>query len=149
MKRYQLFDPPEFFHWKPDDELKRSYHECINRDAQRADIINTLDENKLLAMYAGMLRFRLHDYSLKRWVRQGVISKAWLGTGEEAITIGNVHALDPQGDVVAPMIRNAGACHEFGMSIEAMMLGYLATADGPNEGFDLHIGDLSKGVLQP
>jgi hypothetical protein len=26
-------------------------------------------------------------------VRQGVISKAWLGTGEEAATVGPVHAL--------------------------------------------------------
>jgi TPP-dependent pyruvate/acetoin dehydrogenase alpha subunit len=96
-----------------------------------------------------MLRFRLHDYALKRWVRQGVISKAWLGTGEEAVTVGNVHALERGTDVVAPMIRNAGACHELGMSIEAMMSGYLGTADGPNGGFDLHIGDLAKGLLQP
>jgi hypothetical protein len=28
------------------------------------------------------------DTWLKRWVKQGVISKAWLGTGEEAVTVG-------------------------------------------------------------
>src|SRR5438034_8396125 len=48
----------------------------------------------------------------KRWVRTGVISKAWLGTGEEATTVGPVHALDRAHDVVAPMIRNAAACCE-------------------------------------
>ena len=149
MKRYPLFDPPEYLNWSPDDELKRQYRERIEQDAQRKAIVESRSEAALLALYAGMLRFRLHDYALKRWVRQGVISKAWLGTGEEAVTIGNVHALQRDADVVAPMIRNAGACHEFGMTIDAMMRGYLATADGPNGGFDLHIGDWSKGVLQP
>src|SRR5690606_40755341 len=32
---------------------------------------------------------------------------------------------------------------------EDMLRGYLGTADGPNGGRDLHIGDLSRGVLQP
>jgi TPP-dependent pyruvate/acetoin dehydrogenase alpha subunit len=56
-----------------------------------------------------------------------------------------MHALERGADVVAPMIRNAGACHELGMSIESMMSGYLGTKDGPNGGFDLHIGDLARG----
>ena len=149
MRRYPLFDPPEYIQWAPDAQLVREYAARIEADPARAAIIRGLSEQQLLDLYAGMLRFRLHDYALKRWVRQGVISKAWLGTGEEAVTIGNVHALERGRDVVAPMIRNAGACHELGMSIEAMMCGYLGTADGPNGGFDLHIGDFEKGVLQP
>ena len=76
-----------------------------------------------------MLRFRLHDITLKRWVKQGVLSKAWLGTGEEAVTVGNVHALDRSCDLVAPMIRNAGACHEMGMPVVDMLREYLATED--------------------
>jgi TPP-dependent pyruvate/acetoin dehydrogenase alpha subunit len=89
---------------------------------------------------------------LKRWVRQGVISKAWLGTGEEATTIGPVHALRRQGDdhdIVAPMIRNAGACHEMGMPIASMLRGYLGTADSPSRGRDGHVGDLHYGVVPP
>ncbi|NIP80106.1 MAG: hypothetical protein GWM90_13145, partial [Gemmatimonadetes bacterium] len=50
-----------------------------------------LDRDRLLDLYRGMVRFRLHDITLKRWVRQGVLSKAWLGTGEEAVTVGAVH----------------------------------------------------------
>ena len=149
MRRYPLFDPPEYVTWAPDAELLREYAARIDSDPARSAVIRALSEDQLLDLYAGMVRFRLHDYALKRWVRQGVISKAWLGTGEEAVTVGNVHALERGTDVVAPMIRNAGACHELGMSIEAMMSGYLGTADGPNGGFDLHIGDLAKGVLQP
>jgi TPP-dependent pyruvate/acetoin dehydrogenase alpha subunit len=86
---------------------------------------------------------------LKRWVKRGVLSKAWLGTGEEAVTVGAVHALERAHDVVAPMIRNAGACHEMGMPLESMFAGYLGTGDGPNGGVDGHFGDLGRGVLQP
>jgi TPP-dependent pyruvate/acetoin dehydrogenase alpha subunit len=110
----------------------------------------------LIAIYEGLIRNRLHDVALKRWVKQGVISKAWLGTGEEATTIGPVHALkrpamanDPSADFVAPMIRNAGACHEMGMPIADMLRGYLGTDDSPARGRDLHIGDFRRGVLAP
>jgi TPP-dependent pyruvate/acetoin dehydrogenase alpha subunit len=94
------------------------------------------------------VRNRLHDITLKRWVRQGVISKAWLGTGEEAVTVGAVHALQ-EGDVVGPMIRNAGACHEMGMPLADVLRAYLGTADSPTGGRDLHFGDLTKGVVSP
>ena len=75
-----------------------------------------------------------------RWVRQGVISKAWLGTGEEAATVGPVFALDPAADYVAPMIRNAAACADMGMPLADMFRAYLATADSPSAGRDLHVG---------
>jgi TPP-dependent pyruvate/acetoin dehydrogenase alpha subunit len=149
MRRYQLFDPPEYFKWSPDASVAREYEQTARRDAERAAIIDKLDEATLLGLYEGLVRFRLHDYALKRWVRQGVISKAWLGTGEEAITIGNVHALDRKQDIVAPMIRNAGACHEMGMPVEQMLHGYLGTEGSPNHGKDAHIGDLQLGVLEP
>ncbi|OLD00171.1 MAG: hypothetical protein AUI89_07280 [Gemmatimonadetes bacterium 13_1_40CM_3_65_8] len=102
-----------------------------------------------LALYRGLLRARLHDIELKRWVRTGVLSKAWLGTGEEATTVGPVHALQRGRDIVAPMIRNAAACCEMGMSIADMLRAYLATADSPSRGRDLHVGSFQHGVLQP
>jgi TPP-dependent pyruvate/acetoin dehydrogenase alpha subunit len=149
MRRYQPFDPPEYFHWAADAELVREFGEVPLRDPERAAIVNALTEEQLLRMYEGLLRSRLVDYALKRWVRQGVISKAWLGTGEEAVTIGNVHALERGQDVVAPMIRNAAACHELGMSVERMLHGYLGTSESPTRGVDLHIGDASLGIIQP
>ena len=86
---------------------------------------------------------------LSRWVRQGVISKAWLGTGEEAATVGPVFALDPATDFVAPMIRNAAACCDMGMPLADMLRAYLATADSPSGGRDLHAGSYPHHVLQP
>ena len=149
MKRYPAFDPPEYLEWAPDPEILREYVATIERDADRSEIVRDLTESDLLSLYRDLLRTRLHDIGLKRWVRTGVISKAWLGTGEEAVTVGTVRALDPARDVVSPMIRNAGALHMMGMSLSDMFRGYLATSDSPSQGRDLHIGDLSKGVIQP
>jgi TPP-dependent pyruvate/acetoin dehydrogenase alpha subunit len=149
MRRYPAFDPPEYVAWQPDPALVQEFGACTQRDGERRRVINALDDAALLGLYAGMLRFRLHDIMLKRWVRRGVLSKAWLGTGEEAVTIGCVHALDRAQDIVAPMIRNAGALHEMGMPLETVFAGYLGAADGPNGGRDGHFGDASAGVLQP
>jgi TPP-dependent pyruvate/acetoin dehydrogenase alpha subunit len=149
MKRYPAFDPPEYLEWAPDPEILREYVHTVERDGDRAEIVRNLTDSNLLSLYRDLLRTRLHDIGLKRWVRTGVISKAWLGTGEEAATVGTVRALDPERDIVSPMIRNAGALHMMGMSLADMFRGYLATSDSPSRGRDLHIGDLGKGVIQP
>jgi len=152
MRRFAAYDPPEYVAWAPDPELLGEYRRRLASDPERAAAAAMLDEGALLALYRGLVRNRLHDIALKRWVKSGVISKAWLGTGEEAVTIGAVHALrrtGPAPDVVAPMIRNAGACHEMGMPVADMLRGYLGTADSPTGGRDLHIGDLDRGILSP
>jgi TPP-dependent pyruvate/acetoin dehydrogenase alpha subunit len=156
MIRYPAFEPPEYVNWKPDRLVVEEYQQSLERIPERSELIRTLDAGQLLGMYEGMVRNRLHDTALNRWVKQGVISKAWLGTGEEATTIGPVHALDRTSiafgeptDFVAPMIRNAGACHEMGMPIADMLRGYLGTEDSPTRGRDLHIGDFKRGVLAP
>src|SRR5262245_21004705 len=149
MKRYPMFDPPEYVDWKPASDVMDEFHAAIKKDPIRSKIISNLDEDQRLGLYEGMLRFRLHDITLSRWVRQGVISKAWLGTGEEAVTVGNVHALDRKTDIVGPMIRNAGACHEMGIPVADMLREYLATEDSPSKGKCLHVGGLDKGVVAP
>lgn len=152
MKRYAAYDPPEYVDWSPDPESIGRYRKKIEEHPERQAVVSALSRADLIALYRGLLRFRLHDIALQRWVKQGVISKAWLGTGEEAVTIGAVHALrrdGESGDVVGPMIRNAGACHEMGMPIADMLRGYLATADSPTGGKDLHVGDLRHGIVAP
>jgi len=149
VRRYPAYDPPEYVAWSPDPALVAAFAETPRRDAARAALVDGLGESDLLALYAGLLRARLQDVTLKRWVRTGVISKAWLGTGEEACTVGPVHALDRSRDIVAPMIRNAGACAEMGMPIADGLRTYLAAADAPSGGRDLHAGALAHHVLQP
>jgi TPP-dependent pyruvate/acetoin dehydrogenase alpha subunit len=148
MKRYPAYDPPEYADWKPDAEVLREFRAALVEDPVIAARIASITPAKHLALHAGMLRNRLHDIALKRWVKQGVISKAWLGTGEEAVTIGTVHALEP-GDQVGPMIRNAGACHEMGMPVADMLRAYLGTYDTITRGRDLHTGDPAHGVIPP
>lgn len=156
MKRYPAYDPPEYVNWQPNREVSQHFKATLSQDPTRKKLIKQLTVKELLALYRGLLCNRLHDIALKRWVKLGVISKAWLGTGEEAVTIGSVHALNreiyPDGyrhDFVAPMIRNSGACHEMGMSLADMLRGYLATADSPTGGRDLHIGSIKDGILAP
>ncbi|HXY30861.1 MAG TPA: thiamine pyrophosphate-dependent dehydrogenase E1 component subunit alpha [Gemmatimonadaceae bacterium] len=159
MKRYVAFDPPEYVAWMRDEALVREFRATIERDRERAAVVARLTTEQLLDMYRGLLRTRLTDIALKRFVRQGVISKAWLGTGEEATTVGPVHALrrpaaptprvDAARDVVAPMIRNAGACTEMGMPVADVLRAYMGTEDGPSHGRDGHYGDMARGVLAP
>lgn len=149
MKRYPAYDPPEYVDWRPDPALVDEFDRTWATDPNRARVIRGLDRDEKLGLYAGMLRARLHDITLKRWVRQGIISKAWLATGEEAATVGPVHALDGSRDIVAPMIRNAGACCEMGMPLADMLRGYLGTYDSTSKGRDGHVGSFAHRVLQP
>lgn len=149
MKRFPAYDPPEYVDWTPDPELVEGFERTLTDNPERRAVVEDLPRERLVALYAGMLRTRLHDIQLKRWVRQGVISKAWLGTGEEATTVGPVHALEHERDYVAPMIRNAGACCEMGMPLADMLRGYLGTYDSPSKGRDGHVGSFAHRVVQP
>jgi TPP-dependent pyruvate/acetoin dehydrogenase alpha subunit len=176
MKRYPAFDPPEYVAWTRDDRDVEDFRQRLRADPARGGVIDRLTDEHRLDLYRGLVRTRLTDIALKRWVRQGVISKAWLGTGEEAVTVGPVHALrrlriadcgltastthasvvhsqsavrNPQSDIVAPMIRNSGACSEMGMPVADIFRAYMGTADGPSRGRDGHYGSLTHGVIAP
>ena len=159
MKRYPAFDPPEYVVWTRDEKALAEFRERLSADAERKAVVDALSLDQRLDLYRGLLRTRLTDIALKRWVRQGVISKAWLGTGEEATTVGPVHALrrpgpqssvlDPRCDVVAPMIRNSGACTEMGMAVADIFRAYMGTEDGPSRGRDGHYGSIRHGVIPP
>lgn len=155
MHRFPAFDPPEYTAWTRRDGDVQAFRDTLARDRARARVVKGLDERAHLDLYRGLVRNRLTDVALKRMVRQGVISKAWLGTGEEAATIGPVHALRRPAaaggatDVVAPMIRNGGACLEFGMPVADVLRAYMGTVDGPSHGRDGHYGNLGRGILPP
>jgi TPP-dependent pyruvate/acetoin dehydrogenase alpha subunit len=84
MIRYPAFDPPEYADWKPDPQVLHEYRQTIETNEEKREIVLALEPPELISMYEGLVRNRLHDIMLKRWVKQGVTSKAWLGTGEEA-----------------------------------------------------------------
>lgn len=148
MKRYPAYEFPEYVNWSPDPAVQAEFAQTLAADPDRARRIADLDTGALLDLYAGLVKARLHDIQLKRWVKQGVITKAWLGSGEEAVTIGSCAAL-AEGDVVGPMIRNAGALIARGVDLRACFAAYLGTTDTIARGRDLHIGDPAKGVIPP
>ena len=147
MKRYPAYDPPEYLDWSVDQEHLRAYS-ALASEGEKGVFIRALSDEALLELYRQLLLTRLHDVQLKRWVKQGVITKAWLGTGEEAVTIGMCAALN-EGDYVGPMIRNAGALIARGVPLEVCFAAYLGTTDTLARGRDLHIGDPSRGVIPP
>jgi TPP-dependent pyruvate/acetoin dehydrogenase alpha subunit len=151
VSRSPAFDPPEYVSWQPSDAVLAEWEATLAESKPRRHLIDALHPADHLHMFAGLVRTRHMDVWLKRWVKQGVISKAWLGTGEEAVTIGSVQALrkGPQGDVVGPVIRNAGACREMGMPMTSMFTCYLGTHDQVSKGRDFHTGDITKGVIPP
>jgi 2-oxoisovalerate dehydrogenase E1 component len=148
VKRYPTFEPPEYRDWHCTPEALAAIDSVLAATPGRQRHVEALSSADLLGLYRGLLRFRLLDIALKRWVLQGVISKAWLGTGEEAVTIGTVRALG-RDDVVGPMIRNEGVCAERGMPLADVFRSYLATEDGPTRGRDLHHGSLEHGIISP
>ena len=148
MKRFPAYDPVEYHDWKPDPAVIAEYTARVDDTPAIGTSIERLGPAGLERLYRGLVRNRLHDIALKRWVRTGVITKAWLGCGEEAATVGAAHALE-EGDVVGPMIRNAAATFERGIPLEASFRAYLATGDSVTKGRDLHFGDLAHGVVSP
>src|SRR5574342_494046 len=74
MKRLPAFDPPEYLSWQPDPALVRAFRQTIEQQPERAALVARLDGDGRRALYAGLVRTRLHDVTLKRWVRTGVIS---------------------------------------------------------------------------
>ncbi|MEK6610366.1 MAG: hypothetical protein AABZ35_05560, partial [Gemmatimonadota bacterium] len=71
MKRSPAYDPPEYVSWKPDQALVSEFGTTARQDPARRTIVDSLDETALLELYAGLVRTRLHDVALKRWVRTG------------------------------------------------------------------------------
>ncbi len=148
MKRYPPYDPIEYLEWVAVPEVQAEYRRRIDETPGLRRAVEALGRAGFERLYKGLVRTRLYDITLKRWVRTGVLTKAWLGQGEEAVTVGAAHALGPD-DVVGPMIRNAAACFERGISLEDCLKVYLATGDTITQGRDLHIGDLERGVISP
>ena len=89
--RNPAYDPPEYVSWQPTPAATEEWKRTLAASKPRQKIVKDLRPADHLNLYAGLLRTRLQDTYLKRWVKQGVISKAWLGTGEEAVKIGRAH----------------------------------------------------------
>lgn len=91
------------------------------------------------------------DEQLASLYRQGkVIGGVYLGTGQEAVSVGSTYALEPE-DVIGPMIRNAGALFMRGYRPRDLFLHYMGRRNSPTRGRDTAtlLGSVERGVFAP
>lgn len=101
-------------------------------------------------MLEGLKRTRqLEDRLETKLYRQGKLyGGVYTSKGQEALSIGSVHALGPD-DLICPSHRDMGIYLTRGMTMERVLSNYLGRADSPSRGRDgnIHTGDLSLGLI--
>jgi len=144
------------------EPLKEAIRGFFERQRIKASI--TPDERKL--MYRTMLLTRAIDDTLKRAFDEKVVKwrdfpspqKGFRSRGQEAIVGAALRLRRPpeagsgetyHGDVIAPVIRDLGAVLMFMPDATHPILVQAGKQGTPVGGRDLHIGDLSLGVLPP
>jgi len=134
---------------------------------QRQAIAAALTAEERREMLRGMILTRATDNRLKAFFTGGEVrygdtafqGKGFRSLGQEAIYAaairlrrGERYRVDGKwrGDVVAPLIRDLGAAlamHPDAATVRMVLSAQMAKAGPPMDGKDLHIGDLSRGIL--
>ncbi len=137
---------------------------------QREAITVSFTDDERREMLGGMILTRATDNRLKSLFLGGEVrygSKAFQGKGfrslgQEAIYASCIRLRRGDeyrdedgtwhGDVVAPLIRDAGAAlamHPQPETVRMILSAQMGKAGPPMDGRDLHIGDLARGILPP
>lgn len=111
----------------------------------------SLSKKKQLEIFRWMITNREFDNKISLLYRRGlVIGAAFSSLGQEASSCASAYALR-DGDIIAPMIRNAGATLVRGFPIRDFLGNYMYRTNSPTGGRDgnTHAGDLRYGVIAP
>ena len=145
------------------DDIVAACHAFLDRESRRASL--TADERR--EILRGMILTRATDNRLKLFftageVRYGEASfqgKGFRSLGQEAIYAagirlrrGDAYRIGSRwhGDVIAPVIRDLGvtlAMRPTAETVRMVLSAQMAKAGPPMDGKDLHMGDLSWGIL--
>jgi len=112
-------------------------------------LLEGLEEKDYLNLYYYMRLTREFEMRVVKLYRQGkIVGGAYTGYGQEAISVGSAYALE-DGDVLAPLHRDAGAHLVRGQSVRNMMCQYLGRRNGPTRGRDgnIHHGSLPLRIF--
>ncbi|MEO9513307.1 MAG: dehydrogenase E1 component subunit alpha/beta [Flavobacteriaceae bacterium] len=103
--------------------------------------IGDIDSQKLLELYAGMLKPRMIEEKMLILLRQGKISKWFSGMGQEAISVGVTNALK-QEEYILPMHRNLGVFTSRGVPLNRLFGQWQGKKSGFTQGRDrsFHFG---------
>ena len=106
------------------------------------------DEDLLRLYYYLRLTRGLEDRVIKLYRQGRILGGCYVGTGEEAISVGSASALEPD-DVIAPTHRDLGAHLVKGVTPKEYMAHYLGRRTGLTRGKDgnIHFGDLSRRII--
>jgi 2-oxoisovalerate dehydrogenase E1 component len=135
---------------------------------RRAEIAASITKEEKLQMLRGMCLTRATDNQLKAFFLGGDIKyngigfqgKGFRSLGQEAIFAAPLRLRRGEryrrpdgswnGDIVAPLIRDAGAAiamHPEAETIRTILSAQAGKAGAPMDGRDFHVGDLGRGVL--
>ncbi|MCR9263009.1 MAG: dehydrogenase E1 component subunit alpha/beta [Flavobacteriaceae bacterium] len=103
--------------------------------------IGDLDQQKLLDLYAAMLKPRMIEEKMLVLLRQGKISKWFSGIGQEAISVGVTHALKAE-EYILPMHRNLGVFTSRNIPLHRLFAQWQGKQSGFTQGRDrsFHFG---------
>jgi TPP-dependent pyruvate/acetoin dehydrogenase alpha subunit len=120
-------------------------------DAGEITLKTRLSKAEQLELHRLMVLNREFDNKISLLYRRGlVIGAAFSSLGQEATSCASAFALE-KGDIIAPMIRNAGATLVRGLPARDFLANYMYRTNSPTGGRDgnTHMGDLRYGIIAP
>jgi TPP-dependent pyruvate/acetoin dehydrogenase alpha subunit len=108
-----------------------------------------LTNNELLALLTDMIRIREFEEKVQRLFMKGLIhGTTHLCQGQEAISIGVAHVLEPQ-DYVTMTYRSHGHAIAKGMDLEAIFAELMGRVTGicRGKGGSMHLTDFTKNII--
>ena len=110
--------------------------------------VGSLEREKLLELYRGMLKPRMIEEKMLILLRQGKISKWFSGIGQEAISVGVTQALK-ESEFILPMHRNLGVFTSRNIPLNRLFAQWQGKQSGFTQGRDrsFHFGTQEYKII--
>lgn len=110
--------------------------------------VGSLEREKLLELYKGMLKPRMIEEKMLILLRQGKISKWFSGMGQEAISVGVTQALK-ESEYILPMHRNLGVFTSRNIPLNRLFAQWQGKQSGFTQGRDrsFHFGTQEYKII--
>ncbi|WP_108247317.1 alpha-ketoacid dehydrogenase subunit alpha/beta [Muricauda brasiliensis] len=110
--------------------------------------VGSLEREKLLELYKGMLKPRMIEEKMLILLRQGKISKWFSGIGQEAISVGVTQALK-ESEYILPMHRNLGVFTSRNIPLNRLFSQWQGKQSGFTQGRDrsFHFGTQEYKII--
>ncbi len=115
---------------------------------REAEAFGALSNEKLLELYAALLKPRLIEERMLLLLRQGKISKWFSGIGQEAISVGAAFAME-RNEFLLPLHRNLGVFTTRNVPLERLFAQFQGKESGFTKGRDrsFHFGTQEYNIV--